>query len=299
MKRVLITGASGFTGRFLAKALADKGLAVFGSGATAPASWDCKLAGYFEADLGEPGSAGALVREVRPDGVIHLAGIAFVGHGDVSEIYHTNVVGTRNLLQALVESDTEISSVILASSANVYGNAREGALDEAMPFNPVNDYAASKAAMELVANVYRERLPITITRPFNYTGRGQSIKFLIPKIVDHARRRAPAIELGNLDVFRDFSDVRVVVEAYSRLLTTPAAVGRTVNICSGRCYSLREILALVAELSGHDMMVSVNPEFVRQNEVHVMKGDPSLLETLVGSLEMPPIRDTLSWMLDG
>lgn len=298
MNRVLVTGAGGFTGRYLAAALAERGIEVFGTGTADGASGADALFEYFPADLADTAALRAILREVRPDGIVHLAGIAFVAHGDVSEIYAVNLLGTRGLLDAVARSEVPVSAVVLASSANIYGNAREGLLDETLPPNPANDYAVSKAAMELVAGLYRERLPIVVVRPFNYTGRGQSTRFLIPKIVDHARRRAPVIELGNLDVWRDFSDVRAVAQAYCRLLECPGAIGRTVNICSGRLHSLREILALVGSLGGHEMDVRVNPAFVRRNEVRRMRGDDALLTGLIGPLGMPPIEQTLAWMLE-
>ncbi|MCW2366811.1 nucleoside-diphosphate-sugar epimerase [Sphingobium sp. B7D2B] len=297
MRRILITGAGGFTGRALAKVLADKGMTLIGVGASDHAEHLVGLSSYHQADLSNAAALTAILREESPDGVIHLAGIAFVGHADISAIYDVNVVGTRRLLQSIVESGIACASVILASSANVYGSAREGALDETTPLNPQNDYAVSKVAMEFVANVYRERLPITIARPFNYTGVGQSTEFLIAKIVDHARRRAPIIELGNLDVARDFSDVRVIAEAYARLLNAASPSGSVVNLCSGRSYSLREILHLVSDLSGHEMEVVVNPALVRPNEIRVMSGDPARLEALIGPIVSPSLEETLAWML--
>ena len=113
---------------------------------------------------------------------------------------------------------------------------------------------------------------------------------------DHARRRAPTLELGNLDVARDFSDVRFVVESYRKLIESGHS-GTTVNICSGVPTSLRDVLALVRELSGHDMEIRVNPDFVRANAVKTLCGDPSPLYDVIG--ESPPIalRETLQWML--
>ena len=122
-----------------------------------------------------------------------------------------------------------------------------GTLDETTPPAPSNDYAVSKLAMEYMARLYESRLPIVITRPFNTIGVGQSDSFLIPKIISHTRKRATLIELGNLDVARDFSDVRIVVQLYQRLLDTPAAVGQTFNVCSGKAWTLNEVLAKVRE----------------------------------------------------
>ena len=126
---------------------------------------------------------------------------------------------------------------------------------------------------------------------------GQTAEFLIPKIVAHARARAPRIELGNLDVARDFSDARTVAECYARLLDTPGAIGQTVNVCSGVTYTLHEVLRIVSELSGHRMEVAVNPAFVRANEVKLSWGNRSKLDAVVGVVPAIPLRETLSWML--
>ena len=149
--------------------------------------------------------------------VVHLAALAFVAEQDPALFYQVNVIGTRNLLEALCNQSTHSECTILASSANVYGNSELEIISESSPTRPANDYAVSKLTMEYLAKTYCDKLPITITLPFNYTGVGQSDRFLIPKIVKHFKKRAPVIELGNLDVAREFSDVRDVALIY-RLL---------------------------------------------------------------------------------
>lgn len=171
-------------------------------------------------------------------------------------------------------------------------------LEETNSVAPANDYGVTKVAMEYVASLYTARLPLVVVRPFNYTGRGQSTEFIIPKIVAHARVAARTIELGNIDVARDFSDVRTVVDAYARLLSTPDASGSTYNVCSGRTVSLEEVLDLVARISGHHLDVTVNPSFVRANEVRHLCGSPRRLESVIGPLKQIPIEETLRWMLE-
>lgn len=293
MKRALITGIKGFTGRYVAAELNAHGWDVWGTG-THDESGDAR---YRHVDLADLDGLRRFVTEVRPDVVVHLAAIAFVGHGDADAFYRVNVIGTRNLLAALADSGCAPECVLLASSANVYGNATEGVLDEATPPNPANDYAVSKLAMEWMARLWMERLPIVIARPFNYAGVGQAESFLLPKIVAHYKRRADEIELGNLDVWRDFSDVRAVAHAYRRLLEV-RPVGETVNVCSGRSHSLREALAMAEAISGHSLQVKVNPAFVRANEVRTLSGDPTKLRRLIGEWDSPPLETTLRWMLE-
>lgn len=297
MSRILITGADGFTGRYLTPLLARQGHDVMGlSHKPASNPVDGLLASRV-CDLTDTQALTDAVADLKPDKVVHLAAIAYVAHGVVEDIYRTNILGSRNLLEA-VNTVGNVDAVLLASSANIYGNRVSGAIFETVSPDPVNDYAVSKLSMEFVAKLYRDRLPIIIARPFNYTGVGQSIDFLIPKIVHHVRQGAKEIELGNLDVSRDFSDVRDVASAYAALLDQPAALGETFNICSGTAYSLRDVIALIQEISGHDFSVRVNPAFVRANEVKTLWGDRSKLEGVLGQRPLCDLRDTLSWMLN-
>jgi nucleoside-diphosphate-sugar epimerase len=297
MAKVLITGACGFTGRYLTRELAGAGHEVHG---TTHGSSNGAVAGIsclHEVDIADAESVRRVVASVRPDRVVHLAAIAFVAHSDVAEMYRSNVVGTRNILDALAKGTGQPDAVLIASSANIYGNAREGVLDEQVSPAPANDYGVTKVAAEYVTSLYWTQLPVIVGRPFNYTGRGQSTDFLIPKIVAHARSRAPEIELGNIDIARDFSDVRGIVRAYSQLIEAPAAIGGTFNGCSGRATSLNEVLNMVRQLSGHDFKVRINPAFVRSDDVKTLCGSARRLEETIGKLEMPPLQETLQWML--
>lgn len=290
--RALITGLEGFTGRYLAAELAAHGYAVAGTvrrmDAHAPA-------GAHECDLLDQAALEQVVDQVQPDVVIHLAAISFVAHTEADAVYRTNISGTRNLLQALARLRRTPRSVLLASSANVYGNACSGAIDEAVVPQPANDYAVSKLAMEHMARLWLDRLPIVVARPFNYTGVGQAAQFLLPKIVGSFRRGEPAIELGNIEVERDFSDVRAVVAAY-RSLIEHAPPASTFNVCSGTATSLRQVLALMEEIAGRSIQVRVNPAFVRASEVHRLWGDGSAFRRLAPDWQPIALPDTLRWM---
>jgi nucleoside-diphosphate-sugar epimerase len=299
MARVLVTGSMGFTGRYLTARLLKDGHEVHGLAHRADENAFSRLEAVHVANLNDYAALSRIVGALRPQWVVHLAAIAFVAHGDVDSIYNTNIVGTRNLLQALVDVGISVDSILVASSANIYGNAHEGVLDEQTQPAPANDYGVSKLAMEYVTRLYADRLPITLVRPFNYTGVGQSTNFLIPKIVDHFQRREATIELGNIDVERDFSDVRTVVDCYARLLENTNAVGKIYNVCSGVALSLNTVIDLIRDLSGQDIEVRVNPAFIRQNEVHSLCGNRNRLESLIGTVQAPPLEQTLRWMLSG
>lgn len=289
----LITGASGFTAFHLRNELVRRGHTVIGV--------DHRINEHYPedivCDLLDKEAVEAVMRATEPQRVVHLAGLASAIHENVDDLYTVNILGARHLLEATEELMPNVQCVILASSATVYGRAVASPIAEESPLAPTNDYAASKAGMESMASVWRNRLPVTIVRPFNYTGLGQSTKFVIPKIVDHFRRRASFIELGNTHPVREFLDVRTVVAAYRMLLEQPHS-GEVFNICAGRGTSLRGVITMAEQLTGHRIEVRTSAELVRENEPETLVGSAKRLESAVGSLPEYSMRDTLSWMLN-
>ncbi len=280
--RILVTGAEGFTGR------------EFIRSATAAGHETVPL----RANLTQAQAVVHEVESLQVDAVVHLAAISFVGHENERAFYDVNLFGTLHLLEALKRAGRPLSKVLLASSANIYGNCEQSPIGEAQPPAPVNHYAMSKLAMECMARAQAAGLNLAITRPFNYTGPGQAPQFVIPKLVDHFRRRAPSVSLGNLNVEREFNDVRFVCAAYLALLAAPAASG-AYNVCTGTTYTLRDVMGLLEGLTGHSLEVQVDARLVRDNEVRRLCGDPSRLRACAPGLPDYSLKDTLSWMLSG
>lgn len=279
-KSLLLTGSDGFTGQHFRAAA-------------------CKL-GYevhdLKADLLNERDVAAELSGQSYDYVVHLAAISSVTHADELAFYKVNLFGTLNLLDALSSQASAPKKVLVASSANIYGNAASAPISEATPPAPINHYAMSKLAAEHLMANYRERLPLVTVRPFNYTGRGQDERFVIPKLVNHFTARKSCVELGNIAVRREFNDVRSVCAIYLNLLERGEEQA-VYNVCSGNTYSLTEIIELLTELTGHSLEVKVNPEFVRQNEVHELYGDPQRLESCLGTLDFHKLDNTLQWMV--
>ncbi len=171
-RRALITGLSGFTGRHMAALLTTKGYDVWGTTTSASPESEVPDAVGIPVDLLDADALKSFVTDARPDVVVHLAGAAHVTGHTPATTYMVNIVGTRNLLAALSMLDKKPRAVLLASTANVYGNADVESIDEAVPIRPANDYAVSKLAMEHAARLWLDRLPIVFVRPFNYTGVG-------------------------------------------------------------------------------------------------------------------------------
>lgn len=277
--RILVTGAEGFTGTYLVAELRSRG---------------CEVTA-FASDLTDSDAVYTEIARVQPDRVIHLAAIAFVGSARIDPFYQVNQLGTFHLLEAVARYAPN-AHVLVASSANIYGNNTNGYLDESTPPNPANHYAVSKWAMELGARFWADRVSMTIVRPFNYTGVGQGRQYLIPKIVEHFRQREPVITLGNIDVSRDFGDVRSVVAAYCALSLDPP-VAPVVNICTGRVFNIRQVITMATELTGHEIRIETNPALMRANEVEVLAGDPNLLQQLLPNWQPKHLCETLDWML--
>jgi GDP-6-deoxy-D-talose 4-dehydrogenase len=280
VKRLFVTGGDGFTGVHLVAAARSAGYETH------------EYSGQLEnfAELQQAVSA------AQPTHVIHLAAISAVTHQDELAFYQVNVLGTQNLLRACAALSTVPHKIVMASSANIYGNASQSPVSEAASAQPVNHYAISKLASEHVAHMFRDRLSIVIARPFNYTGVGHDQRFVVPKIVDAFRKKLPSVTLGNIEVEREFNDVRFVVAAYLGLLES-APAGTVCNICTGLHFPLKEVLRLCEKISGHALQVLQNPEFMRSNEIAQLYGDPRRLQAALPELPVYKLEETLAWML--
>lgn len=310
---VLITGITGFVGGYLARSLARSGEGgapgapgVFGTSfpQAPPASAD----NIFYCDLRVECDVRELVRRVRPDWVFHLAAVSNVRSSWQvrRETLETNVLGTHNLLEA-VRLEAPRARLLFVSSSDVYGVAAEGEepLAEDRPFRVTNPYAYSKAAGEMMGEFYEriEGLDIVIARPFPHTGPGQAPDFVCAdwarQVVRIERGDAePVLRVGNLDVRRDFSDVRDVVEAYAALMRKGRR-GEIYNVCSGKALALREILDfLVGEAgAGAPIRIEVDPAKLRKTDVPRLVGDNRKIVAATGWSPRIPIAQTLRDLL--
>ncbi|KWV86839.1 MULTISPECIES: GDP-mannose 4,6-dehydratase [Pseudomonas] len=287
-RTVLITGLSGFTGKHLAENLTKAGWRVAGLGGVRLA---CEF-DHLDADLNDTKRLSDWMKQVQPTHIIHLAALAHVTGSDALSYYRVNVLGTESLLNAIKEAEIVVEKIIIASSANIYGNAISSPVSESSEPQPVNHYALSKLTMEALVRKWFSRMPILVVRPFNYTGPGQSESFVFSKIVGAFARGEKELRLGNLDVSRDLSDVGFVVEAYTRLLTTNQR-SEFINICSGRSISLLSVIDEMEQIAGYRPAVVVDPAFVREDEVKELYGSPAKLFDTVGKIDVPSLHDTL------
>lgn len=278
--KILLTGAQGFTGKHF------KNIALKCNHEIVELESDITNIDLLKAELSEASF----------DAVVHLAAISFVGHQDLNAFYGVNLIGTTNLLDVLSTLDTLPKAVLIASSANIYGNCDASPIDENQVASPQNHYATSKYAMEMMARTYLDRLPIFFVRPFNYTGVGQDESFIIPKLVSHFKRKAKVVELGNINVEREFNDVRFICDAYLKLLDK-FNIGDVYNVCTNKPMPLSDVISKLSSLTNHHIEIMVNPLFLRSNEIHRLSGKDKKLINLLGDVNQYSIDETLLWML--
>lgn len=291
-KKVFITGIEGFTGVHLEKYLISKGYDVFGSCLKTTIHKK-----HFQCNILDSEQLFSILNDIKPDFIFHLAAISYVASAKKEQIYTVNIFGTLNLLEVIEKLSYIPQKIVVASSATVYGN-KEGILTENICPEPLNHYGNSKLVMENMVKKFFNTQNIIITRPFNYTGVGHHINFLIPKIVSHYKKNEKNIALGNLNTFREYNDVNFVVECYEKLLLTKEK-SLIVNICSGKTKSIGNIISIMNTLSGYEIEVTVNPKFIRKNEIWELKGSNKKLLNIIGEVTSENnIEKTLLTMLN-
>lgn len=287
--RVLITGINGFTGKYLKEYLTQKNYTVYGISNQINESEQ----NIFQCDILNKLELETLLNKIQPNYIFHLAAISFVQHSDIEAIYKVNVIGTQNLLEASIKIKSQLKKIVIASSATVYGNQSNTVLNENLCPNPINHYGISKLSMEFVTKTYFEKLPIIITRPFNYTAPGHGEQFVIPKIAKAFVNKQENIELGNLNVFREYNSVNFVCDVYYKLMKSETT-SEIVNIASGRTYSLKEIISLFEKATNHKLTVKINPDFVRKDEIERLAGDTQKLLKIIGTSSNDTIDDVIN-----
>jgi len=320
--KALVTGADGFVGQHLVAELLAHGFHVAASAIDLPpgrstlSTEQMKAVDWKAADVRDRDALVRLVAASMPDRVFHLAGFASgaLARRFAADAVHVNVGGTVNLCEAVVavrEHNPDFDPRILVmGSCDAYGDAaRDGApLTEDMALRPVSAYGLSKAGQELAAHTYRRAhdLRILVVRGFNLVGPGQEPPFVVPEFALQAARIAcgelePLVKVGNLDVERDFTDVRDGVRAL-RLLMDLASPGAAYNVCSGRTVRIGTILDWIVDEAGIDVEIEVVPSRVRREELAVVAGDPARVREDTGWNPVrdveESVRETYRWIRD-
>ena len=299
-QRVLITGASGFVGGWLARECEDSGSEVLGisrSGAS--------LAGRgLAVDLLDPVAVARAVEEFQPEAIHHLAALASTGRSwqDPVRCVSDNQAMTWNLLEA-ARTHSPDATVLLACSGESYGAPRSLPVTEDHPIAPGTPYAVAKTVTDLIGGLYADGhgLRVIRARAFNHAGPGQGGSFLIGSICSQLAGDTgdgPAtIRTGSGSVARDYCDVRDVARAY-RLLVEAGEPG-IFNVCSGKATTTAEVVGLLGEAaSPREVRHEVDPSLVRPHETEAICGDPSKVESVTGWRPEIPLARTVADALE-
>jgi GDP-4-dehydro-6-deoxy-D-mannose reductase len=295
--RILVTGSTGFVGRWLIRELEGAGHEVV---ETPPSS---------QLDLTDIRAASRLVDAAHPEAIAHLAAVSSAtdARTDPGRTFRINVGGTQAIVEAIRASGRSIRLLITGSS-EVYGppDPEDLPLTEAAPLRANQPYGLSKLAQEAIGveAATRSGLAVIVTRAFNHTGPGQRSDFVAPALAQRVLRARAAgaheIPVGNIDVRRDLGDVRDVVRAYRLLLeaplppTSPAVV---LNVATGRAVSIRAVLEILSRRARLEAEPVIDPSLVRSDDPPEIVGDASALRALTGWTPQIDLERTLGDLL--
>lgn len=315
MKRMLITGCSGFVSRHFLNYLIENNLSyeVLGVDVNPPKfameDYAPTLAMTFEqVNLLDKEAVEDMIATFRPDYILHLASFSSVAYSwqHPADCFMNNTSIFLNVTEALRKHDLCDCRLLSVGSSEEYGDVKkeELPLREDMPLVPVNPYAVARVSQEMMAKVLADSfgMQIMLTRSFNHMGPFQDERFVIPsfvrRILDIAESGAKSgeIETGDTSIVRDFVDVRDVVRAYYRLLLDGKA-GEVYNICGEKGVSLAEVVDQIADIVGVSVTTCVNPDFVRPGDNQVVIGSAEKIRQDIGWTAEIPLRQTLMDMI--
>ncbi|WGM32285.1 GDP-6-deoxy-D-mannose reductase [Brevundimonas sp. NIBR11] len=304
MKRIMVTGASGFVGRRLTPLLA----ALPGVEAMAPLGGPDLPAGQT-VDILDATAVEQTLRDFAPTDIVHLAAASSVaGAGQTPETaWDVNLIGVRNLAAAARRLDDPVR-FLFASTGEVYGRAfLDGPVSEDTPPQPASTYARTKLAAEhLLEDLSGDRLKVTVLRLFNHTGPGQDTRFVVPAFaaqiaaIEAGAEPTGVVRVGNLEARRDFSDVEDILAAYEAVVRDDAegpAFARY-NVGSGQVRTIRSILDLLIDQARRPVTVEEDPARLRPSEIAVAGGVFDRFARRYGWSASTPFERTVTSVLD-
>ena len=281
--KILLSGATGFIGRHLQRELKIHNHTVLN----------------LKTNLLRKKELEAEIARSDFDHVIHLAGLSHLTSFNPSQLYETNVIGSENLISSLEKKGGGIN-ILLASSGHVYAPS-EAFLSEESKVQPMSHYASSKLAMEYICNSMIEKNKLIIMRIFNCTGPGQDPSFFIPKVLQSFVNKEKSLDVGNLEVEREFNSVHWLVSIIRSLTeeNTPTGI---YNICSGKTYRLEDILSTISHITNHSLKINICQKIVRKNEQKKIAGNPLKLNKFLKKkriiVKEPSIGVTIKQMIE-
>jgi GDP-4-dehydro-6-deoxy-D-mannose reductase len=304
--RALITGVGGFVGRHLRQHLEEQGDSVCGVGRPA----DAREAGtvrLFAADLSDRAAVERIVREAEPEAVYHLAAQSSPAESlhDPWATIGNNLLAQINLFEALLAANLR-PRVLVIGSSDEYGrvDAADVPTHEGVALRPLTPYAVSKVGQDMMGFQYfaQHGLPIVRVRPFNHTGPGHDARFVIPSLARQLAQielgeREPILNVGNLNVERDFTDARDMVRAY-RLALVAGVPGDVYNLGRGRSVRIADMVDELISLCRVPVQTRVDPALLRPTDIPRQEADTRKFTALTGWQPLIPWHTTLSDTLD-
>jgi GDP-D-mannose dehydratase len=302
--KALITGVNGFVGNYLSKYLIDKGYDVYGTVIEDDVQMDNVT--IKKMNLLNKEEVNETIKSINPDYIYHLAGQSAVGLSwkEPTLTMNVNINGTINLLDAVRENNID-TKVLIIGSSDEYGviKPEDCPINEEKLLSPASPYAISKMAQEQIAKLYVNsyKMNLIMVRAFNHIGPMQSKNFVVSdfasKIAEIEKGAEPVIRVGNLEAYRDFTDVRDIVRGYAMLMEA-GKIGEVYNIGSGNAYKIQDILDVLLSLSNTKIKVEIDPEKLRPSDVPIIQCDNSKIKAQVNWNARYDIKDTLEDTLD-
>lgn len=280
-KTCAVTGASGFIGCYLVPELTARG-------------WQVVPMGRDSVDFADVRKLASFLAHYGVTHVVHLAAESNPVTGDIWGFYEGNAFLTERLLMA-AETVGLTGRFVHVSASSVYGDGGADALTEQAPRRPQNHYGASKLLAEVMVDWHRNRLDITIARPSNCIGLRQKVDYVVPKLVAAFAAKQSEIVMGDVEIARDFVDVRDAVDILVRALEAPEPLP-LINVASGRPTQIRSILDALAKLTGHQPRIRQEDQLIRKGDIRQQFCNIALALAL-GHVPRYRLDATLSWML--
>ena len=306
MKRGLVIGAAGFVGNYLIQEMIANDMEVYAT-KLPHEKFECENASVYDLDIMDKEAVAALLFDIRPDYIFHLAaqssvGLAWKNPGLTVDV---NIKGSLNVMDAIRELYYK-PRVLLIGSGEEYGHIQPGEtpIVESNLLRPGNIYAATKACQNMIGSIYSKAydMELMMVRAFNHIGPAQAPMFVVSDFCKQVAEiekglREPLMKVGNLAAMRDFTDVRDVVKAYVKLITM-GKNGETYNVGSGNARTIQDILDLIISKSNVEIKVEIDPNKLRPVDVPIIEADITKINTLTGWKPQIPLEQTIQETLD-
>lgn len=288
MSRYLITGVQGFVGRYLVEYLQAREVDAKIAGIDIAKESDMKIE-YHSLDLSDKGQTAQIIQSFKPDYIVHLASISSVGQSwqDPAQCFKNNTNIMLNILEAVRQQNLK-TRILSIGSSEEYGDyeVEQMPLSEDYKLEPQNPYAVAKLSQEMLGKIYTALgVDVVMTRSFNHIGPRQSDRFVVPSFIKQlvaiSEGKQTQMQVGNIDVSRDFTDVRDVVAAYYTILHKGKS-GEVYNVCSGHAHKLSEIITTAENILGIKANIEVDRNRLRPNDTMLIFGNNQKIKEELG-----------------